>query len=334
MWTVDNHTPYAARGAWGRDKDGVHEWIVAVKGTFSIRRDGQLTLADEQPEPLMLPEYSGEDGVSSLKYDADLVGPKPTTDLVVNGTAYVPNGRPASQFPISLRLGAISKVVNVIGHRVWKPGLLSGSQSAAEPVVAVPVVYERAFGGFDRSNPDPKHQRMDVRNPVGCGLVTQVGQSLPNFVYPGERIDKAGPAGFGAIPSYWSPRRELAGTYDDAWKKGRFPLLPTDWSPNSLLCSPADQRPPKPLDGGELVELTNLTPNGALRFALPRVRLAFRTTFSTGLGVRRVEHASRLATVIVEPDQMRVILVWQSVLVCRTDVDYLEETRVSEGANP
>ena len=34
MWSIANHTPYKVGSTWGRDKDGVHEWIVAVKGTF------------------------------------------------------------------------------------------------------------------------------------------------------------------------------------------------------------------------------------------------------------------------------------------------------------
>ena len=64
MWAVKNHTPYAADRVWGRDKDGVHEWIVAVKGTFDIKPDGSTKLADEQLKPLLLPEYHGEPGAN------------------------------------------------------------------------------------------------------------------------------------------------------------------------------------------------------------------------------------------------------------------------------
>ena len=325
MWAIDNHTRYAVGSTWARDKDGVHEWIVAVKGTFDIKNDGNLFLADEQPEPLLLPEYNGEDGISSLKYDADLVGPKPTTDIVINGTAYAPKGRPTTEFLVSLRLGAIYKAIRVVGNRTLGPGVFGGS-SKAEPITKVPIVYERAYGGFDRSNPDPREQRFDARNPVGCGMVAQAGQLLPNFEYPGRRLDKAGPAGFGAIASYWSPRREMAGTYDEVWKKSRFPLVPVDWDARSLLCSPADQRPNQHLHGGELVELINLTPEGSLRFALPRVYL----TFNTRIDTRNEEHRSRLATVIIEPDFPRVIMVWLTSLTCRMNVDYLEDTLVRE----
>lgn len=51
MWHLDNRTPYAADYTWGRDKEGVHEWIVAVKATYHIQPDGALILAEEQLPP-------------------------------------------------------------------------------------------------------------------------------------------------------------------------------------------------------------------------------------------------------------------------------------------
>ena len=326
MWSVENHTPYAVGRTWGRDKDGIHDWIVAVRGTFDIKSDGRVVLADEQPEPLLLPEYNGEDGISSLRYDADLVGPKPTTDVVLNGTAYAPERRPSTEFPVSLRVGDVHKALRVVGNRRWEQGTFGLSRSAAEPVTSVPIVYERAYGGFDQSSPDPKKHRLDTRNPVGCGIVATEGQPLPNFEYPGRGLESAGPAGFGAIDCYWSPRRELQGTYDEAWKSGRFPLLPADWDPRSLLCSPPDQRSDQRLRGGEPVELINLNPDGRLAFNLPKVYLTFRTNIDN----RFEEHRSRLATVIIEPDFPRVIMVWQTSLKIRNNGDYLEETVVRE----
>lgn len=330
MWSITNHTPYKAKKTWGRDKNGVHEWIVAVKGTYDIKSEGTVVLAEEQLEPLIAPEYYGEPGVSSLRYDADLVAPKPTTDVIVNGTAYAPNGRPSSKFLVSLRVGPIEKTIRVLGNRQWKRGLVGVTESSAEPITTVPIVYERAYGGYDRTDSDPTKQRMDSRNPVGCGLVAKsehrLGQPLPNFEYPKGSLEKSGPAGFGAIDCYWSPRRELMGTYDKAWQQSRLPLLPEDWDPRSLLCSPADQRPDSHLFGGEPVELMNLTPEGKLSFTLPKVHL----TFNTRIDRRRAEHRSRLSTVIIEPDYPRVLMVWLTSLSCPTDVDYLEETVVRE----
>jgi hypothetical protein len=330
MWAIKNYTPYKAKKTWGRDKDGLHEWIVAVKGTYDIKSDGTVMLAEEQLEPLIAPEYCGEPGVSSLRYDADLVAPKPTTDVILNGTAYAPKGRPSSKFLVSLRVGPVEKAIRVVGNRRWKRGLVGLTESSVEPITALPIVYERAYGGYDHTDPDPKKQRMDSRNPVGCGVVAKsehrLGQPLPNFEYPKGSIEKAGPAGFGAIDCYWSPRRELMGTYDAAWQQNRLPLLPHDWDPRSLLCSPSDQQPESHFFGGEPVQLINLTPNGKLSFTLPKVHL----TFNTRIDRRREEHRSRLSTVIIEPDYPRVTMVWLTSLSCPTDVDYLEETIVRE----
>ena len=130
---------------------------MAVKGTFDVKPDGSLKLADEQLDPLLLPEYNGEDGVSSLRYDADLVASKPTTDGVLNGTAYAPKGRPSTNFLISARVDRIRKVIRVVGNRWWKQGLFGSKPSAVEPITELPIIYERAYGGYDQTDPDPKN---------------------------------------------------------------------------------------------------------------------------------------------------------------------------------
>jgi hypothetical protein len=330
MWAIVNQTPFKADSTWAREKSGLHQWVVAVKGTFDIAADGGISLAEEQSDPLLAPEYTGEAGLSSLLYDADLALPKPTTDIVLNCTAYAPLGRPSTSFLASIRVGPIQKTLRVVGNRWWKNGASGGTPSTMEPVTRVPVVYERAYGGYDRTDPDPARQRMDSRNPCGRGVVAQlhnrIGQPLPNFEYPDKDIEKTGPAGFGALDSFWSPRREYAGTYDKAWEEKRLPLLPLDWDPRALLCAPPDQRPDDYLRGGEIVELTNLTPAGRLSFRLPRVYL----TFETRVRQRTEAHRSHLATVIIEPDFPRVIMVWLTSLACEADGDYLEETIVGQ----
>jgi len=330
MWAIRNRTPYKVGKTWQRNKDGVHEWIVAVKATYNIRPDGSTVLAEEQFDPLLLPQYNGEDGRSSLRYDADLVAPKSTTDVIVNGSAYAPMGRASTEFFVGLRIGPIQKALRVRGDRQWVNGMLGPKPSAPQPVVRVPITYERAYGGYDHADPDYRNHCIDARNPVGCGVYARperrIGQPLPNLEYPQGNLEKDGPAGFGAIDSFWSPRREYGGTYDHAWQANRFPLLPEDWDARSLLCSPVDQRPQNPFMGREPVELVNLTPDGRLRFLLPRVQLTFRTEIAG----RFEDHRGSLATVIIEPDHPRVTMVWVTSLACRTAVDYLERTVVDE----
>lgn len=82
VWALANRTPCAAERNWTRDKDGIHWWIVAVRATFTIGSNGKLTLADEQLLPVLAPKHHGEPGKSSLRYDADLLAPKPTTDVL------------------------------------------------------------------------------------------------------------------------------------------------------------------------------------------------------------------------------------------------------------
>ena len=330
MWSIDNRTPYAAGKSWGRDKDGVHQWIVSVKATFDLPADGRLRLCDEQPAPLLVPEYHGEPGLSSLRYDSELVAAKPGTDILVNGSAHAPQGRPSSEFVVGLQAGRVRKTLLVRGNRCWEKGAFGRRISRARPVTSVPLVYERAFGGYDASASDVREHCLDSRNPVGCGLTdAAVGPgelALPNFEYPGGRPAKDGPAGFGPLDAQWSPRRELMGTYDAAWQATRLPLLPNDWHPDSQMCAPADQRPSNPFWGGEPVELLNLSAGGVLRFTLPRIHLAF----TTEIDGRVEEHRGRMASVIVEPDASRLMMVWTTTLAVRNEGDYLERTIVRE----
>ena len=78
--------------------------------------------------------------------------------------------------------------------------------------------------------------------------------------------------------------------------------------------------------GGEPVELINLTREGRLAFNLPRVHLSFATKIDG-----RTEYTSgQVATVIIEPDTSRLIMVWQTSLKCHSDIDYLDYTVIRE----
>lgn len=329
MWALDNRTAYQAERGWYVDKDGGKHWVVVVKGTFDVRPDGSLVLSDDPVPVLLEPVCWGEDGASSLRYEADVTGPKAATDVVVNGTAYAPGGRATAELHVGLVLGRLRKVLEVTGDREYQRSMGLVTVGTARPFVTMPVLYERAFGGFDKSDPDPGRQRLDARNPVGRGCAVRVrsllGTPVANVSYPGKPLT-GGPAGFGALASYWSPRRELAGTYDARWAAERRPLLPEDFDPRHHQHAPVDQQVAPHLRGGERVELVNLTPGGVLRFELPKIGFAMTTHF----GLERKEHRPRLVTVVIEPDVPRVIVVWQSVLPCHELVDRLDRTVLRE----
>lgn len=329
MWELKNKTPFAAESTWGRDLNGSHQWIVAVKATYDILPDGTLSLAEEQAEPLFSPEHYGEPGLSSLQYEADLVPTKPTTDIIVNGTAYAPAGKASTEFAVALRANGKQKALRVLGERRWERGLAGLKPSKPQAVTSVPIRYEHAFGGWDQSHPNPTKQKWDPRNPVGSGLIQndeQLGRILHQFEYMEGSPSSTGPAGFGAIDSFWSPRSKYIGTYNKVWQDSRQPLLPLDWQPRCLQYAPEDQQPDKPLRGGEPIELLNLTPDGRLAFQIPSVYL----TFTTRIDGRTEEHRAQMSSVIIEPDRRQVKLVWNSVLLCRNEVDYLDHTVIRQ----
>lgn len=329
MWAIDNRTPYAAERTWTRDVEGRHQWVVVLKATFDIGDRGALSQSDEQPLPRHEPVHRGDPASTSLLTEADLVPLRPGTDVIVSGQAHAPHGRPAKEVPVGLRIASIDKTLVVRGERVYFSGALGLAPSSPVEFTTKPIVYERAFGGSDTTDPDPSRHRIDLRNPIGRGFAVQASQlagtPAPNVEYPQGDPAKLGPAGFGPIASHWSPRRELAGTYDAAWLEKRSPLLPRDFDPRFHLCAPADQRTREHLRGGERLELIHMTPSGVLRCDLPRIEPVFTTYF----GRRKQPSPAFLVSVSVEPDVPRLSLAWQMQLVVGpSDVESLDRTVV------
>ncbi len=341
MWDVDNQTRFAHDHSWDRGRDGAETWIVVVKGTFDIAPDGSTHLADVQQPVCTVPQYFGEPGASSLRQDTDLFRVKPTTDVLVIGHARAPHGGLVERLDVTLKLDSFEKTLRVVGDRSWTRGFAGLRLGAAKPFDAMPLVYERAFGGFDATTATSDGVRPgDDRNPVGTGFALDsdrlAGRAAPNVLYPQDAVSfvadsRPSPAGFGPIASHWLPRRAWGGTYDETWVKSRKPLVPDDFDERFHLCAPTDQRPPKYLEGGEFIELRNMTLDGLLRFRLPRVTFGFETHFARG---EPVLHRQVLHSVIIEPDVPRVALVWQTALACHHRVLQLERTEVVEKVRP
>ena len=333
MWIVSNKTPYCAEGTWVQDRDANKVWLVVVKATFDIRADGSTCLSDNLIPALRMAEPVGVAG-ASLTYESDLLGVKPCTDILVRGSAWVPGGRRRSSLDVELEAGPIKKCLRVFGDRVWKRGPMGLGISRAQEFESMPITYERAYGGWDRTPPDPADHRIESRNPVGTGFVSRkrhcVDVRLPNVEYRNQLISswkhRPPPAGLNAVDCSWSPRRELAGSYDVEWRQNRFPLWAENFDQHYHNCAPRDQQAPGFLQGGEAFNLINLSREGRLAFVLPRLHLSFHTRF----GRERVEQRAQLCTVIVEPDFPRVIVAWQTHLVCNHRTDELDETVVTE----
>jgi hypothetical protein len=320
MWELLNRTAFAAERAFARDATGAEYWLVAVRATFSFDDQGALTLAPVQKPVKLAPEYMGELGKSSLRHDSDLPRTKTTTDILLHATAYAPGKKAVTELLVEFAVGPISKRLRVVGDRHYT----SDGVSAAAPFTRMPIRYERAYGGVDAAT-----GVTEARNPIGVGASVKEGDALPNIEAEAASVgteDWKNPVGFGPLAAHWSPRLELAGTYDNAWEKSRKPLVPSDFDERSFQCAPADQQTPKWLRGGELVSLQGLTPEGSTTFELPQLTLGFDTT----IGKRIESHPGRLHSVIIDADERTLGLVWHTSLRCHGELHALRSTTVFE----
>jgi hypothetical protein len=237
---------------------------------------------------------------------------------------------------VSMTVGPLHKELKVFGDRFWDQVLGEVRVTDPQAFVRMPITYERAFGGVDQRSDNPAKHGWERRNPVGTGFVADpnkaAGERLPNIENPRALIrswsDRPGPAGFGPIAGHWSPRVELAGTYDDRWRNERLPLVPEDFDERFYLCAPQDQQVTEHLEGGERVVLRNLTAQGVLSFVLPKVSLGFMTYFHGRPGF---DHTAILNTVVLEPDERRVMVVWETQLPCHNYGLKLQRTAIFEG---
>jgi len=314
-----NSTPFVAAPFLMMDRTGAETLVVIVKGTWRITNCGTLVIADEQVPIQLTPQYSGEPGSSGLLYDTDLVLEKPGTDCVLLGHAWA-SREYQTHVDLTFAVGAVFKKARVFGERVWLKTLGICSISRPAPFQKIPLTWERAFGGKDTTWQEPDGHELLVENPVGIGLLARRskkeinGLRLPNIEDPAELIkkphDRPSPVGFSMIPPYWQPRSKYAGTYDDSWRKTMNPLPPADLDPRFYSAAAPGLVSQQYLTGGERVLVQGATPQGCLQFSLP--------THSPRVKVRRSpgeqELRLRLDTVVIEPDDARVMLVWRATL--------------------
>jgi hypothetical protein len=319
MLQLQNETPFPAQLALFADVDGVDALHLTVRATFSVT-GSEVRVADAQRPVELADIYLGDPGRSSLARAAELHHGKPSTDVVLLGEAWAPGGRPAPEVDVTLAVGPVRKTVRVFGDRAWTP--LLERISPPVPFERMPLVYERAFGGIVEIDPDTHEPLLDPRNPVGMGFARAgkrgppSARRLPNLEDPrcliADPADAPPPAGFGFIAPFWQPRCGYAGTYDAAWRKTRAPFLPQDFdrrfhnvAPPELVCATY-------LEGGEPVTVLNASPEGHLRFRIPRCRIEARVHVAGAVETPPL----RLATVVVEPGAGLLGLAFQATVRC------------------
>jgi len=331
-----NPTPLTAASHILTDSHGAETLLVIVKGTWRIGKDGSLSVVEKQVPVCMEPLYLGDPTLSRLIHDTDLVLEKPGTDCIILGHAWAPKVG-VGTVDVTFGVGPVRKTVRVFGDRIWMKCLGKVSMSKPAPFEKIPLVWERAFGGSDTSCPDPKEHEFCLENPVGLGLLAKKskigidGLRLPNLEDPAHLIknptDRPKPVGFGPIPPHWQPRASYAGTYDDNWRKYVSPLPPEDMDPRFHLCASPGLVSAKHLTGSEQVLVENASQAGRLQFDLPGA--APKVSVMIGASARELE--MRLDTVIVEPDENRLVLVWRGIHNVHGRVHDVRSVSVADG---
>jgi hypothetical protein len=314
MLQLVNQTPFSASLSVFPDTNGVESAYAVVKATFVLIGSNQV-LAEPQLPLVAADVFWGDPAKTSLWAAGEFTLPKPATDVLLVGRA-VTDWKNTRVLDIHMRVGPVHKVVRVFGNRRWERAGASWRATPPEPFEHMPLRWELAFGGRapEANGVQPEYES---RNPVGRGFAGRrendfAGKPLPNLEDPRQLIrspqDRPPPAGFGPLAPTWSPRKNYAGTYDQAWEKNRAPYLPHDFDSRYFQVAPPDQIAPGFLIGGEPVELTGCSLGGPIRFTLPKCTLELEFDFD---GHRRPVQP-RLEMVLLDQEQGCIQLLWRA----------------------
>jgi hypothetical protein len=332
-----NESKVQAGWTLGFQPDGRELLVVAIKGTYQLRCNGEEPILCEVQEKLVESDtFTGQPGFSATKYELDYAHRKPQCDVLVNGSAHSPGGCPAPSVTVGLKVGRVNKRFSVVGNRQWVDTFLMVALSPATPFLTMPISYDRAYGGADKSPKKPDQIVTYLKNPIGVGYYpvsdrkSLSGKPLPNTEQLGAPVTSVSddylPMSLGPIGRNFAERIPYAGTYDDSWLKTRAPFFPDDFDYRYFQAAPADQQIPHPR-GGEEIILENLTPEGTTTFRIPHKQMP--VLFIPYRGKDRPVDAV-IDTIVIEPDQNRFMVTWRASLPLQRDCFEIRQTVAGE----
>jgi hypothetical protein len=118
--------------------------------------------------------------------------------------------------------------------------------------------------------------------------------------------------GFGFYPKNYPPRIKYAGTYDETWRKDRAPFLPADFDYRFFQSAYPELITDVYLKGNERVFAENVSPAGPILMDLPGIDIEVKTVFEH----RSIKSRTALDTLILEPENRWLVLVWRQMVPC------------------
>jgi uncharacterized protein YjbI with pentapeptide repeats len=239
---------------------------------------------------------------------------KPNGEYLISGSYYSPQKKEVTGGEVRVKLSSQEKNLFVFGPRIWKMGVPSHPGT----INTMQIKYALAFGGNGLET-----------NPDGMGYEDT---NLPFIEKPDQLISnpnmKAEPAGFSALNSLCSQRKQYQGTYDDNYLQQFFPGYPADFDWRYSNCAPQDQWHSEYYRGNESFEIHNMHPDKPLLSGhLPGfyARCFIKHTIKTEQPVF-AELPLNLDTVWFYPDKELVILTWRGTI----EVDDDEAAQISQ----
>lgn len=275
-------------------------WVLTVvaKATYLLR-PGELALAPSQESPAAEDRYAGDDPARALLRPRDLVPAKPLADVLLIGSAFAPDRRPARSLVVRLNVGEIDKRLEVVADR-WLHG--NGAVSEGAPFAQMPLGWERSAGG--------------AANPVGiaAGVADAEGRKLlPNLQRAGASAGSFESVGFGPISPSWPARRSRLGGGEATFSIHDLAArpLPEGMDLGYFNAAPADQQV-RTLGASETIVLEHLHPEHA-RLVTRLPGHVARATFE-GRRSGAVTIAMRADTLLIDTDRALVTLTFRGML--------------------
>lgn len=335
---LTNQTAFQATWAPSFDKTGRGQLVIIIKATYQLTApDFALVLADKQAPIIEADITTGDPGFSATLYESDFASFKPYCDVLVNGCAYAPFGKATKEVPVQLKVTnkgnvLLDKQFIVKGNRYWVLDIISFSASTPEPFLKMPVSYDNAFGGMDKSNPE--HLRFYPNNPVGKGYsyhkTNLTGCLLANTEQIGHPIQSPNgnyqPMAFGAIARSWPIRAKYAGTYDEYWTQNVMPFWPEDFDYRFFQSAPPNQQVPY-LKGGEEITLLNFSRYPIIHFNVPEQRIPVLFIPYKG---HKQQLQSVVDTLIIEPELERIIMTSRVALPLKKNIHDIKEVIIGD----
>ncbi len=325
--SFSNATRFAALDVPFVDHLGHDVVIAIVKATFTILADGKLVPA-EAPAPVRVNDelWDGDEPEASIRLPTDVCVEKVGTDVIVVGEAVSP--KPVTAMDVVTKVRNVSVPLRVHGERQFYRGLVQVAIGPAAPFERKPIVYERAYGGVTADG-----LIVESRNRAGVGLAKAagdlVGKPAPQIEHPArphtQASDDHPPVGFGAIRSHWSPRIDHAGTFDEAWRATRMPLMPLDFNLRANNQAHPSLIFEKPLAAGDDIAVMGMSTKGLLTFRVPDLAVSIQAHLDQS---GKVEARPAIDTVVILPEERRLELVLRKAFRQGRGKDVLREVRV------